>query len=465
MTGREWKGIQTDWNATALMTTDENISVCLSQREIGIILSALTPAKWRTRWENLPESQSLDFIDDLVSKLMMTESCEMNCDDVANCIETSPAVNSAITEIITNNNYGDRNTVIGAGNPVFDSCNEDIIFGATTYLIDYVNTSIVDALEIIEVSTNFIEAIQLWAENAPFPIVGQLASRLLQAIAWIQDNIAENYLANYTTGLRDTYRCDLFCIWMESPDCKLTAGDVALYFASRVGAQSFFSTLSDSITFLIAGVWSGPQIVDAMFALVMISMTADDAIGWFRINGLYEWNVAVALGSNNPDADWSILCDECITETWCHDIDFTLSDGGFTRSITPNRGVYVPGVGWNIASTPSGADRCGVYIQREFALSAITSVELTYSLSSATPERAVRLWLVNDGVFANVIYQEPADNGTGVIKSWSGTANVDEIQIVLDANLDNDCTTQTGAITGLRIAGTGVNPFGADNCD
>nr|CRY97922.1 hypothetical protein [uncultured prokaryote] len=348
---KRWKAHQFDWNVIAEEDTEKNYILCINQRESAMLLGALTPTLWRTRWLNLPESEDLQWIVDLKAKLLENTLC---CDAVEICIESSEGIREIIKEIIREYTTGDPSREIGGGNPVFDSCNSDIIFGAVTSLVDYLNAQIIDALEIIEVASNPIEAINLWADNLPF--AGQLASALIEAINWIQENIEENYLANYTTGLRDTYRCDLFCLWKESPDCKLTPAMVAGYFGGRIGSPDLLQSLNDVLQFLFTGVWAGSQIVDTMHVIALASLVATDAIGFFDLPSTYSFDTAVALGANSPDPDWAILCEDCNEGEWCRYFDFTTGQHGW-QSLNIGVGwgaTYSAGVGWLPVNNSSG---------------------------------------------------------------------------------------------------------------
>lgn len=307
---KSWKGHQFDWLTMAEQDTEANYYVCLNQREMAMLIGALAPTQWRTRWLNLPEEQSLDWIDELRGKLLCNNGC---CDGVEECIKGSEGIREIIREIIKETTIDDPTRPLGEGNPALAGCNPDVIFGGVTSLVDILNQSILDTLEIIEVATNPLESLNLIADNNP--LSGLLASKLIEMIDWIIANIGENYAANYTIGLRDTYRCDLFCIWQNNPNCELTTADVALYFQSRVAsAPSPLMDISEVLAFIFGGVWIGPEIVDIMHLMCLTLMTAADRVGWLPIGNGYGVELAIAVGLNNPDADWAILCDECTVE-------------------------------------------------------------------------------------------------------------------------------------------------------
>jgi hypothetical protein len=50
---KRWKGIVYDWAGYASMDNMQQLTRCLTPRQISIIMGALTPLYWRTRWMNL----------------------------------------------------------------------------------------------------------------------------------------------------------------------------------------------------------------------------------------------------------------------------------------------------------------------------------------------------------------------------------------------------------------------------
>lgn len=311
---KKWKGLTTDWEVVSDMDNVNTSIACLTQREQAILLSALTPLKWRTRWTGLPDSQSLDFIDNLIGKLMTNSTC---CETVLYCILNDTDVQDGIQDLIDGLGEGSSTENLGDGIAELKACQPDYIFGAVTELVKYLNTSAIDAFEILETATNFVEIITEWLDN--YPVVQQLIAPITDYIAWIQDNIAENYDAQYTQALEDTYRCDLFCLWRQSGYCQLSLRDVANYFVGRLGGPGLSNTLLDLIDFLITGQWQGTQIVDAMFlAIVGVMSVETDFIPFITVSSVRSFETVIALGANSPDPDWSILCQTC-PQTICQD--------------------------------------------------------------------------------------------------------------------------------------------------
>lgn len=306
------------------------------------------------------------------------------CEAILQCIETNEGVRDGIRDVPPNPVGGqqDIDRPMGVGVTGIDSCNPDSLFGATTFLVDYMLTNISDALEIIEVSTNALELSADWLDN--IPVIGGLLAAFPEYISWIQDTVFENFEANVTIGLVDTYRCDLFCLWRDSSDCSLTPRDVFDYFFGRIGDPSLLDNTIDLFTYLIGGVWSGSQYVDVMMASAIGMMILDDAIPFLTIPTIYSYDTAIRLGANDANPDWSILCD-CPPPTWEAFIDFELTSGGFVASngwqSGLSRGNYVTSDGWNTVGGVFFSGYASYANPRlDFSIETlITKVEMTYN--------------------------------------------------------------------------------------
>lgn len=190
--------------------------------------------------------------------------------------------------------------------PVTDTCVEDNLFGGVTSIIRQMNTNNTDFFEKIEAGTNPIERAALIV--SAIPIIETLpVDEIVEFTDQIIENIFENYDAEYTTALEDEYRCDIFCLALEAPDCSVTFDMLFEYFSGRLGgAITIESILAEGIAFVAAGTWSGTEIVDAMMlAQVVLWRAASNFLG-INIRTLQTVGL---LGQNNPDPDWSILCD------------------------------------------------------------------------------------------------------------------------------------------------------------
>lgn len=458
---RAWKGHQFDYNVIEEQDVTTNYYVCLNQREMALLLGVLTPAFWRSRWLNLPEFEDFQWIVELKAKLLCANGC---CDGVEECIKGSEGIREIIREIIKETTIEDPARPLGEGNPALDGCNPDVIFGGVTSLVDILNQSILDTLEIIEVATNPLESLNLIADNNP--VSGLLASKLVEMIDWIIANIGENYAANYTIGLRDTYRCDLFCIWQNSQNCELTLADVALYFQSRVAsAPSPLMDISEVLVFVFGGVWVGPEIVDIMHLMCLTLMTASDRIGWLPIGNGYGVELAIAVGLNNPDGDWALLCDPCVTETWQQ---CWLNGAGFDPAWTINN------FGGGLATYNAVDDRIDGYknpvvngaafVDMSINVNQFTgsiSVGFQWNATRASSTDFIRLYV--DGV---VVAQSGISGMSGQFLTWAADPDEEITTVRIEAAAAVNSQGDAGymRITEIEMSGDGASPFGASNC-
>lgn len=234
----------------------------------------------------------------------------MSCDDVADCIENDQGTQDAINNVY--NQYGVGVPMPGnvsgqnIGGTIID-CNPDELWGAVNELVESMNQNNIDAQETIEVISNVAES--LAALVAGIPIVETLP--IDDAINWFQsmwtDTLFEVYVANDTDGYRDDLKCDLFCLARDN-GCVLTVDMLYLYFSNRVGAVDL-GDFAAVIAYLTTGVWIGTQVNDTFYLTQVAAMKWGNQ--FFDITGLYPLEVYMALGANNPDPDWEILCTEC----------------------------------------------------------------------------------------------------------------------------------------------------------
>jgi hypothetical protein len=234
----------------------------------------------------------------------------MSCDDVTDCIETNEGTQQAINNVY--NQYGTGNPMpettrtTNLGGTIID-CNPDELWGAVSELIESMNRNNIDAQEAIEVISNIAERIALIF--AAIPLAETLP--VDEAIEFVQstwtDGLFEIYIANDTDGYRDELKCDLFCLARDN-GCVLTLNMLYDYYADRVGYVGLddFAAL---IAYVSTGVWVGTQVNDIFYLIQVAALRFGNQ--FFSITGLRPMEMYMALGANNPDPDWEILCTDC----------------------------------------------------------------------------------------------------------------------------------------------------------
>lgn len=382
------------------------------------------PLKWRTRWENAPSTDVLKaFVAEMMYNLM--NPLTIDCDDIADCIENSEAVQIAINNVY--NPYqpgvpmppGTVNENIGG--TIID-CSPDELWGAVSQLVESLNTNNIDAQEAIEVASNAAES--LAAMIAGIPVVETLP--IDDAINWVQsmwtDTLFEIYVGNDTTGYRDELKCDIFCLARDN-GCVLTVDMLYSYFSERLGGVDLGDFLA-VIAFLTTGVWTGTQVNDTFYLTQVAAMRWGNQ--FFDIVGLYPLEMYMALGANNPDPDWEILCTECndlCRAEYDYDnqpddltvIDGTLDSFGFIRSALNAGTMYTS---FTCDQTHSGSvKRVRLYFSDNLPKACQVGVGGVLYAVNGTPVDAGGVWALtceitnaNDGTLDFVLARQEIGN-------------------------------------------------------
>lgn len=229
-------------------------------------------------------------------------------------------------------------------------CSKDVWFGGIEHLVDSLDENNLDALQILEVATNVTE----WITDVVAGVFGIKAPVIQSLLEWglyIQNNILENYEAQITQQYKETLVCDLLCIAMEN--CKLTPQMLVDYFFERLSSQlTFGSLLTESLEFIVLGVWTGTEIADAMMLSQLVFRAQFGR--WFQDVAFNSIDVDIRLGFDNDSDDWILICDTC---GWTWNDDFANSENIW---VVNNNGcgalaVYTPAVGYEYRD----ANTCG----------------------------------------------------------------------------------------------------------
>jgi len=271
-----------------------------------------------------PAQTAAEMWRDRLQFITISEECDdpVSCADVTDCIETNGGTQEAIRQIVSSPSgqqivynttvvgtpmaEAQRNAVVATS----EDCNPDSLFGSVTSIIDQLHRNNQDFLEIILLSDNEQQRISKVIKAVPLlnevPI-----DEALDFVSQMTSEIKENYEAEYTDALRDTYRCDIFCMVKDVPGCEVSFQMLVEYFNDRVGTTfepiNFFNAL---VQYFTTGTWSGTLVVDIM---TLIQLSAwQQASDWTGIS-LRTLQTVGLLGANDPDPDWEIICEDCAT--------------------------------------------------------------------------------------------------------------------------------------------------------
>ena len=305
------------------------------------------------------------------------------CQLVADCIndETSPAYtafndwlvdqmanNAAVQEILDGIGTTGTTPITATYATMIADCDLDNLFGFCRQLVKYMHGLILDLYEVLEVLTNQVEFIA-----SVSPKVTALTISL-SYLEFMQDAQIENYLANYTQGYEDELACELFCLAQEEVGCTLTWELITDYFAQRSFTSINQTSLLTVLNYIAGGVWSGTQFCDVAFLTLsfILRMGGDWAGTTLKI---IQQSMLTFL--NDPDSDWTVLCDCNPCPAW----DFTIDNGGWATFQPTPAGVYVPGTGWREGTY--GSVRL-LTISRSFDPTTITSMEYDLDVTWGT---------------------------------------------------------------------------------
>lgn len=249
----------------------------------------------------------------------------IDCEEVADCIETSESVQNAIGALIQEFGGNAKGrplppALIGAplSNPN-EVCDLNALYGSAVNIVQVANRQIEDFLEQIEALTNNQEALAYALSFIPF--IGDLAPvpELTSMIERTREWLAEAYVAGYDLGTETEFVCDLFCL--GNAGCEITMEMARDYFFDRARTNEGFEDAFETATTLIAALanWNeaaGETVVEIMFGA---------AFGFMNfLNSMFGMDFAAFVLQTRaglPNDDWVFLCSECAPVEVCFAAD------------------------------------------------------------------------------------------------------------------------------------------------
>lgn len=398
------------------------------------------------------------------------------CDLILECMLTNQDIQEAIANYSggsnINNTTVENATNLATGivdNP--PNCNDDIIYGMTTQLVEFADRLCkdlfeqIDASQLASVNVGYILKLIPVVETLPIDELFELTDKLV-------DDLETGYLSASTQLLKTEIACDLFCIAKDN-NCQLTLEDVRDYFEVKSGVVFTYTDVGTFILDFINGTFIGNAIYYGMNTLLFQIF----AFGGKFLEYLFEDYLRVISSMyNDPNPDWLTDCDPCVS-TWTHTFDFTVNDGGWTGRV-PGIGVtgtyanYIAGVGWSYgdATFSSGDHRRCVSIEVSFADTALTEVELTWTVENKNVSTALngvtgKVITVKDNTVNKASITDVASNVVnGVDQVMTLTMNPSEsVDLITCFQISSAIVGATWAgnvvITKVVVSGEGTNPF------
>jgi len=162
---------------------------------------------------------------------------EMSCEDMANCIETDEAVQTAIETSVTNNGFQrDSETAEVAPPPSVtasakaldlladgtDCENYPQMMGLARAIVKELHETAEDFFETLEYATNLAESAAIAADAIPF---AKPAATFLDFVDWVLATMREAYQAAYNQQAEDDLACAIFCHIVDN--CTLSLADLS----------------------------------------------------------------------------------------------------------------------------------------------------------------------------------------------------------------------------------------------
>lgn len=287
----------------------------------------------------------------------------MSCDDIQDCIETTPALQVTINNVVnTSTTQSTAARITTRTLPIYNrpvepvaACNNDNLFAMVTAFEDAVHGDVLDFFELIEVSTNVVEAIEQVSEQFGISeLTLGIPNALTSAFNYIQENLRENYDAQYDDERRDKLRCDVFCAVKDT--CQFSAAD---YLLALAGVPPTITEIIDSVSidyaelldFLIDvadGEYDAQDVVEFMHAfIVVMAFMFDIGFGFptfVKRGQMGRYYQQIDAARDEVDNDWTTLCEDCneIDKTVTFDAGgwaYTIRQGSITVNGNPNNGL------------------------------------------------------------------------------------------------------------------------------
>lgn len=389
------------------------------------------------------------------------------CADILECIESTPELQEAIAKYaiaapIPINAAADPDIL--SKDLISDNtgCDNDRLFGAITGIVDLINDLAEDFIEIMQDNVNTVSRVAELIEVVPG--VGEIIpADLLTLVENFIEDMINLYQAAYTQVLRDTYRCDLFCLALD--DCNINFEEVMQYFADKMTEPLIIDDFGDFIGLYITGAFTGETLVAAWHMFVIgvaaygssvLNITAD------------QMTRMISAMFNDPDPDWDLLC--ACANTWTSTLDFTVSDYGIVWLPDDNTnpiGQWVNGLGLTTTDVVyNGNDQRWLRGSISFDETTITDVQGVGNFTkgyngSQQGLTALDNQIHNNGSYAGLgtrlNYSDFALNvSTPVDVSGNGNVTADELIITWRPNLQ--AYSGGAVVTSIVLSGTGTKP-------
>lgn len=322
--------------------TDDDCLVCLTERQVYLIMNMLEQIKWyTTRW--IGDKSGLDF-DDISTNLAYRIMERMTCTNVADILSKIEQLEVMISKIYNETLEDEGETPFSPSETTIDEVGQDMpqvsvetcdddgkdaIYGMVNQLVRYMLQKNLDFLEQLSQVGNISD--QIDRVFSSIPVIETIpVDEVVSWVTFVVDELLEEYNATITEEVINAIVCDIFCLAV-SRDCVLDFRDVYDYFAGKVSPtfSTATSVLLDLVQFAITGTFSG---TDYIYYLTYFQLfTVGLAQLWAGIDTLRSYEIQMLIGLDEPSDDWELLCDECpeVFRQWIWDFQNGLGEWTF----------------------------------------------------------------------------------------------------------------------------------------
>jgi len=233
------------------------------------------------------------------------------CEEIINCIENDEDVQEALNNFLTDGGYipaggipalGDELEGITGKDIVGSDCDEASLYGKCLKIVEALDRTITDLLQIVEVFSNPLEGATII--TAKIPVIG-LVSISTQLIDWMISTATEVYQASYTEATQNELACAIYCLCIDS--CNVTFDNVLTAYRASTGLPDAPPATGNLETF-VEWLITVPQEIAvgtvASYHLFVLEVLSRMGF-WFDLDYSYIINSVLTSTPTEP------TCEEC----------------------------------------------------------------------------------------------------------------------------------------------------------
>lgn len=337
------------------------------------------------------------------------------------------------------------------------SCTNDNEFGMCKYFIDQFSFLVDDAFDKIQALLNRVQqvtdvlneipALEKWISKTPTVNVAFTAVDFVETL--IDETMTQWDVANSQT-IRNNIACDLFCEIKDT--CELSLDDIINVLGQNV---SDLWNFEGGITGMLQWFFQfdyGAEVDKGIVSGIMLfwCLVLQHGGKIFDMSAVGSIETILALGADETDSDWTILCSSCNQSVWNYDHSFT---GGWDIWASRVGGSSVLS-GGAVISSGAGTSFKEAGIGANVTLGTSVITEITVYFETDTPKDVWTWRLEADGTN----YDVPSGTGSQSF-SVTGLNITGNAYLAFFLHWAFALPNNNGRITRVVMNGTGSDPF------